>query len=776
MIASLCPRSYEKYLALPIIGSFLNEFIAWCHSRGFTTRTMQSKIEHARPIDDYFQQTGFQRLEDLTQKAIETAWQHYRPLHPSTAGTIRLMACFLAEHGRLGPPVAQPKTAIDTELDLFSDHLRCVRGLEPSTIRSHGAYLREFLAGIGYLDNAGALATLTMGAIESFIQRCATRLNRYSLRHVIGYLRAFLRFQYEKSVLSRPLHTMIDTPRIYRLERLPRHLPWETVKQFLSSIDTSNPHGLRDYTMFFLVATYGLRSCEVVSLTLDDIDWRAGTVRIAQRKTAQELVLPLTDAAGDVLVRYVKESRPKLPYRQLFLRVRAPHGALERSAVWGAFRLRVRLSGLDIPNKGSHALRHSYATHLLRQGASVKAIGDLLGHRNAESTCIYLRLATEQLRTVALPVPEEFKWEAPITIDPVKPNWKRRKPKEAQAERPSRTPTFLSSEIEEYLGVKRSLGRRYSLETDILNGFDTFIGEYYPSFQDLNGEMFNAWAATMKRLSPTVRRNYMRMVRNFCLYRQRSRPESFVPDPSSFPPPHQSLRPYIFSESEIARLLEAARYLRPHGNSPLRSESLRLAILLLFTAGLRRGELLRLTLRDFTSQDATVHIRATKFHKSRIVPLSSSVCAEVEAYLALRNERRLPMEASSALIWNQLGGQEGRGYTGTGLANNWRVLCTALELFTDKGKPPRIHDLRHSFAVTALKRCYIRSEDVQARLPILSTYMGHVSIVSTHYYLSFVEQIRSAASDRFHEHFGRLLFDDMANVQKSSAVLNGGMK
>ncbi|NTV56569.1 MAG: tyrosine-type recombinase/integrase [Deltaproteobacteria bacterium] len=177
-----------------------------------------------------------------------------------------------------------------------------MRGLEPSTIRSHRKYLQEFLVHIGYHGNPEALATFTIKPIEDFIRICSKRLNRYSLQHVIGYLRAFVRFQHEKSVLRQPLHTMIDTPRIYRLERLPRHLPWETVKQLLSSIDTTNPHGLRDYTMLFLVATYGFRACEVVSLTLDDIDWRAGSVRVPQRKTAQKLILPLTDAAGDVLV------------------------------------------------------------------------------------------------------------------------------------------------------------------------------------------------------------------------------------------------------------------------------------------------------------------------------------------------------------------------------------------------------------------------------------------------------------------------------------------
>jgi integrase len=241
-----------------------------------------------------------------------------------------------------------------------------------------------------------------------------------------------------------------------------------------------------------------------------------------------------------------------------------------------------------------------------------------------------------------------------------------------------------------------------------------------------------------------------------------------------FPANHQKLSPYILSESEIARLLDATRYLRPYANSPLRSENLRLAILLLFTAGLRRGELLHLTLGDFNSQDGALLIRATKFHKSRILPLSPSVSAEIESYLALRNERRFPMETSSPLIWNQQGGHEGRGYTGTGLARNWQVLCTALGIFTEKGKPPRIHDVRHSFAVNVLKRSYINGEDVQAKLPILSTYMGHVSVASTHYYLSFVEEIRSEASERFHQCFGRRIFDGMAHVKEYPGRLNGG--
>lgn len=767
MIALLRPKSYQKYLSLPVVGCILNEFTIWSRNRGYTLGTMQNMLWNARLIDAYFQQAGAHRLEELNQQSFETAWEHYRHLRPATAGTIRQMEYFLRENGRLELIPAQPKTPLDITLNLFLDHLHRVRGLGSSTIRSHERYLREFMTQIGYDKNSEALATLNLKAIEDFIQICSTRLNRYSLQHVIGYIRAFLRFQYETSVLHKPLHRMIETPRIYRLERLPRQLSWETVRQFLSSIDKATPYGLRDYTMFFLIATYGFRTCDVVSLTLDDIDWRAGTIRTPQRKTDQELILPLTDAAGDVLVQYLKHSRPKLPYRQLFLRVRAPMGTLKPYAVTEAFQLRVRLSGLDIPYQGPHCLRHSYATHLLRQGVSVKAIGDLLGHRNAESTCVYLRLATEDLRTVALPVPEERRNQTPIIIDPATcrlPEKEKRAPRKTEVNQ--FTPGFLSTEIEDYLQLKRSLGRDYSREATILHHFDAFIGGSYPSVPNINGEMFTAWSATLEHLSPTVRRNYMRIVRNFCLYRQRSHPDSFVPDPLGFPANHQKLRPYILSESDIARLLDACRYLQLSSRSPLRSENLRLGILLLFTAGLRRSELLNLTLGDFNSEEGTLLIRATKFHKSRILPLSPSVSAELKAYLALRKEKRLPMETTSSLLWNRYGSHEGKGYTGTGLARNWQLLCMALEISTDKGKPPRIHDLRHSFAVNALKRCYVSGEDVQVRLPFLSTYMGHVSIASTHYYLPFVEEISSEASQRFLQRFGQRLFAGIASVGK----------
>ena len=163
--------------------------------------------------------------------------------------------------------------------------------------------------------------------------------------------------------------------------------------------------GLRDYAIFFLIATYGLRACDILALTLDDLRWRQGELRVAQRKTGHPLVLPLTDAAGEAVLHYLRAGRPQIASRQLFLRVRAPMGPLKSTAINDAFEACYKRSGLTLPTTGVHGLRHSYALHLLRQGTSLKTIGDLLGHRSPESTCVYLRLDVEDLRQVALELP-----------------------------------------------------------------------------------------------------------------------------------------------------------------------------------------------------------------------------------------------------------------------------------------------------------------------------------------------------------------------------------
>lgn len=777
MLSQIRPKSYPRYLSLPILGSVLDEFTAWSHQCGYTVGTMQDQLKSALQIDRFFQQRGAKCLHDLSHKDFEGAWDHYRHLRPSIAGTVRHIERFFREKGILGPVLPQPETPISSELSRFSEHLRSLRGFETKTIQAYTVYLKHFLNHINYDANTNALVTLTSRDIEGFLCTWSKRLNRYSLQHIVAYLRTFLRFQYEQGVLPKPLHTMIDTPRIYRLEKLPRSLSWDTVNALLLSIDQNDADGMRDYTVLFLMATYGLRSCEVVSLTLDDIDWRGGTIRIRQRKTRNQLNLPLIDAAAEVLIDYLKRSRPRLPYRELFLRIRAPHGPLKPTAVTEILQRWIRLSGLDIPLQGSHCIRHSYAVHLLRQGASIKSIGDLLGHRNVESTCVYLRLATEDLRSVALPVPQGGVWRD-LGVNALT-HFKRKDRQKEAVKNPGRSSpprSFLAEEINIYLQLKRSLGRNYTNEAGTLHSLDDFLAVHYPLLEDLTAEMFTQWCRTLPYLSSTVRRRRMQIVQNFCLYRCRSKPRSFVPDPLTFPANHQPSPPYIVSESVMANILRATQYLRPCQLCPLRSQTIHIALLLLYTTGIRRGELLRLIWKDFDPDQATLLIQAGKFHKSRIIPLSPSVATELLAYRTLRQKRQRTLDLTSPIVWNGYQSLEGKGYTGTGFASNWAALCNTLKIFTPKGRPPRIHDLRHSFAVNVLLRWYQAGEDVQVKLPLLSTYMGHVSVVSTYYYLTFVESLRSEVSARFYQNFGKVITPGPPRPDQASLEIskNGG--
>ncbi len=770
MLSQIRPKAYPRYLSLPILGSILEEFTEWSHQQGYTLRMLGEQLKGALKIDRFFQQQGTASLKDLGYQDFDQAWHHYRHRSQSTAATIRQIERFLREKGTLRPASPQPETPITSELSRFSEYLGSLRGFENSTIRSYTRYLKNFLNHIGYDENPKAQTTLTSRQIEDFLCIWGKRLNRYSLQHMVGYLRTFLRFQYEHGVLGTPLHTVIDTPRVYRLEQLPRSLSWETVNALLLSIDLTCADGIRDYTLLFLMATYGLRSCEVVSLTLDDIDWRAATIRIPQLKTHNSLILPLTDAVAEVLIEYLKKSRSKLSYRELFLRLRAPYGPLKPTAVGEILQHRIRSSGLDIPFKGAHCIRHSYAMHLLRQGISVKSIGDLLGHRNAESTCVYLRLATEDLGGVALPVPQGGEPDLKIHMgNRVRQKGNRKKTKSPSGSSPLRS--FLAEEIKAYLQLKQSLGRDYRNEAWTLHFLDDFLVTRHPLSEDLTPEIFNSWCATLHSLTPTVRRRRMYVVRNFCLYRCRSKPHSFVPDPLTFPSTHPASPPYIVSELEMARLLRAAQSLRPDPLSPLRPQTIRIALLLLYSTGMRRGELLRLTWKDFDSDQETLLIQSTKFHKSRIIPLSPSVAAELKTYLTLRRKKGLLVEAESPIVWNGRPSRPGRSYTATGLTDHWSALCTSLNIFTPNGRTPRLHDLRHTFAVNVLLRWYQTQEDVQAKLPLLSTYMGHVSVVSTHYYLRFIEELRSEASARFHQRFGRVVTPGFPHLEQACLEL-----
>jgi site-specific recombinase XerD len=404
MLNELFPKRSTRYFALPLLGAVADEFDTWLSAQGYRPRTRRQQAGALVRIDRDLRRRGHRQWQTLKQVDLDACWMRYRHRDPNTAATVHALVRFLQERS-LVAVVPAAVTRVGTLAKIYGAALHDLRGLAPVTVRQHVTTAAQFLTDLDYEIRPERLAALTASDVEAFVRGAGERLGRATLQHTVAQLRGFLRFLGSSGRVRPDLERQIDTPRVYRQEQLPRSLPWPTVRGLLQSIDRSTPQGLRDYTMLFLIATYGLRACEIVALTLDVIDWRGRRLHVPQRKTGTPLVLPLTEAAGTILLRYLRRGRPSLPYRELFLRQRAPAGVLKPTAVCEVFQKWVRRSGLPIPFQGPHCLRHSYAVALLRRGVGLKTLGDLLGHRTAESTCAYLRLATDDLREVALAVP-----------------------------------------------------------------------------------------------------------------------------------------------------------------------------------------------------------------------------------------------------------------------------------------------------------------------------------------------------------------------------------
>lgn len=267
---------------------------------------------------------------------------------------------------------------------------------------------------------------------------------------------------------------------------------------------------------------------------------------------------------------------------------------------------------------------------------------------------------------------------------------------------PTTTTTPLDHSIADYLERQRALGRAYRTEEHILRSLRASIaavGEH-----DLTLASFERWCASHASLTGNVRRNRQRIVRNWCLYRQRSEPSCFVPDPNRFPKAHSHKAPVIIAPDAVGRMLAAALRVKPRPASPLRPEVLRLATVLLYSAGLRRGELLRLQLGDVNVQNAVLRVRESKFHKSRWVPLSKDAGAELRAYLERRRQRWGVSALAQPLLCH--GTRHCQGYTGTGLSSGLQELIEAANVRGWDGRRPRVHDFRH----------YPESRDMPRRL------------------------------------------------------------
>ncbi len=404
MLEALFPLAHARYTSLPILGGLLEDFCLWLDARGYPRGAIGRRMTAAVLVARALRRRGVHSLCDLTASSLRSYAPAPRTFSAKSMGAlVRSLAIYLAERGALAPTLA---TATERRVIDYRRYLERVRGLSVGTIKEHVATITEFLRFLDFDADPQRLHELRVGDIEAFVAKVGGRVGRSRTVQVTGALRTYLRFLAATGEGPSDLDAHVESPRIWRGERLPRALPWETVRTFLRSIDRSTAKGRRDFAMFLLIATYGLRSSEVRALDLDDVAWRARQIRVSRPKIGTALLLPLTDEIAAALLDYLRRSRPASMHRRLFLRVAFPLGPLGLGAVGDAFRAWARHAGIPPQCRGGpHSLRHSLALHLLREGASLKTIGDLLGHRSAEATGVYLRLDVDDLRDVALPLP-----------------------------------------------------------------------------------------------------------------------------------------------------------------------------------------------------------------------------------------------------------------------------------------------------------------------------------------------------------------------------------
>jgi site-specific recombinase XerD len=312
---------------------------------------------------------------------------------------------YLRELGCIPTP---PETIDDTPLGRverdFERFLRSERGLKPVTLVGYLRTVRRFLRE-RFGREQPRFDELRPQDVHRFIVQRARCVRRSYAKLMVTALRSFLRFLQQRGAISADLAAAVPSVANWRLSHLPQALAPEQVERLLACCDRSTPIGQRDYAILLLLARLGLRAGEVVAMSLEDLDWEAGEFVVRGKGNRLER-LPLPQEVGAALVQYLRHVRPPCSTRRVFIRMNAPRcGFADAAAICDVVRRALARAGLEPEFKGAHLLRHSLATNLLRRGASLDEIGQLLRHCHPETTQIYAKVDLAALRGIALPWP-----------------------------------------------------------------------------------------------------------------------------------------------------------------------------------------------------------------------------------------------------------------------------------------------------------------------------------------------------------------------------------
>jgi site-specific recombinase XerD len=387
------------------LGRYAAGYGSWLVDRGYSRWTIAHRLWQLELLSRWLADEGLSAGE-LTPARVDAFLVARRAAGCSSWVAAHSTALPLEYLRGLGVVVPMPApSVVDDPLERllaeFGRYLLDERGLSEGTVRHYVRAARLFLTGrVG--AGPGGLERLSSADVSLFVVAECPKRGVSAARTLTNGLRSLLGWLYLTGRIADPLVWAVPAVADLRDSSLPRGVDAATVRRLLASCDRRRTVGRRDYAVLLLLSRLGLRAGEAAAITLDDIDWRAGELLVRNRKGRRQERLPLPIDVGEAIVSYVRR-RPSVESRALFLRVIAPVGAIDRFVVAGIVLAACRRAG--VPRIGAHRLRHTAATEMLRAGASLPEIGQVLRHRDVRSTAGYAKVDRKTLRALARPWP-----------------------------------------------------------------------------------------------------------------------------------------------------------------------------------------------------------------------------------------------------------------------------------------------------------------------------------------------------------------------------------
>lgn len=390
------------------LADHLGSFTEWVSEQGYAASSLWQRVHLAACFSSWLGERGVRLPSISSEHPAHYLRYRVRLVRPtrSDVAALRQLLDFLRREGLI-PAAKEPSrqiTPVERCLHGFERYLRQERALANATISNYVLFIRSFLND-RFRKGSVALEGLCIQDIVSYVQHEAPHLCLKRAKLLTTALRSFLQYARYRGDIRLDLAAAVPPVANWSMTSIPRAILPDQVRQLLSSINRHTGIGRRDYAILLLLARLGLRSSEVVLLELNDIDWQAGRFSV-RGKGGRRIELPLPNDVGKAIAEYLRYGRPPSASRRVFLRGRAPiRGFLGQTAIGSLVRNSLKRAGINAPTKGAHQFRHGLATQMLRHGASLTEIGEVLGHRSPETTKIYAKVDLDALRMLALPWP-----------------------------------------------------------------------------------------------------------------------------------------------------------------------------------------------------------------------------------------------------------------------------------------------------------------------------------------------------------------------------------